>query len=116
LYIGIDTTKIHRELGWLPKTKFPDGIQKTNHYHEHVDHIAAFMMGAYDASQVGDIYTVDWATPHTVKSVAQHSVWADPDPEGAAILHSGFYYRTAFLSHRQEYRRRKEEFGLAGQE
>jgi len=57
-----------------------------NHYHEHVDHIAAYMMGAYDAPQVGDIHTVDWATPHTVRSVAQYSVWADLDPEDA-LLH-----------------------------
>lgn len=26
---AIDPTKIHRELGWLPETKFADGIQKT---------------------------------------------------------------------------------------
>lgn len=26
---AIDPTKIHRELGWLPETKFEDGIQKT---------------------------------------------------------------------------------------
>ena len=26
---AIDPAKIHRELGWLPETKFADGIQKT---------------------------------------------------------------------------------------
>lgn len=26
---AIDPTKIHDELGWLPETKFADGIQKT---------------------------------------------------------------------------------------
>ena len=26
---GIDPEKIHRELGWLPETKFSDGIEKT---------------------------------------------------------------------------------------
>ena len=26
---AIDPTKIHNELGWLPETKFEDGIQKT---------------------------------------------------------------------------------------
>ena len=26
---AIDPTKIHSELGWLPETKFADGIQKT---------------------------------------------------------------------------------------
>lgn len=25
----IDPTKIHNELGWLPETKFADGIKKT---------------------------------------------------------------------------------------
>ena len=26
---AIDPTKIHNELGWLPETKFADGIQET---------------------------------------------------------------------------------------
>ena len=26
---AIDPTKIHKELGWLPETKFEDGIKKT---------------------------------------------------------------------------------------
>lgn len=26
---AIDSTKIHNELGWLPETKFADGIKKT---------------------------------------------------------------------------------------
>ena len=26
---AIDPTKIHEELGWLPETKFADGIKKT---------------------------------------------------------------------------------------
>ena len=29
LRYAIDPTKIHNELGWLPETKFADGIQKT---------------------------------------------------------------------------------------
>ncbi len=29
LRYAIDPTKIHNELGWLPETKFPDGIKKT---------------------------------------------------------------------------------------
>ena len=33
---AIDPTKIHRELGWLPETKFADGIQKTIQWY--VDH------------------------------------------------------------------------------
>lgn len=58
-----------------------------NHYHEHVDHVAAYMMGAYDAPQAGDAHSVDWAAPFPVRSVAQYSVWADLDPEDA-LLHN----------------------------
>ena len=29
LRYAIDPTKIHNELGWLPETKFEDGIKKT---------------------------------------------------------------------------------------
>lgn len=58
-----------------------------NHYREHVDHIAAYMMGAYDAPQVGDAHTVDWAEPHAVISTAQYSVWAELDPEDALLHH-----------------------------
>jgi len=60
-------------------------ILAPNHYHEHVDHIATYMMAAYDAPQAGDIHTVDWATPYAVKSTAQYSVWAELDPEDALI-------------------------------
>lgn len=30
---AIDPTKIHNDLGWLPKTKFADGIKKTIHWY-----------------------------------------------------------------------------------
>lgn len=60
-------------------------ILAPNHYHEHLDHLATYMMAAYDAPQAGDMHTVDWATPYTVKSVAQYSVWAELDPEDALI-------------------------------
>ena len=37
---AIDPTKIHNELGWLPKTKFEDGIIKTiDWYLEHPDYL-----------------------------------------------------------------------------
>ena len=37
---GIDPTKIHNELGWLPKTKFEDGIIKTiDWYVEHPEYL-----------------------------------------------------------------------------
>ena len=32
---AIDPAKIHRELGWLPETKFADGIQKTIQWYVH---------------------------------------------------------------------------------
>ena len=57
-----------------------------NHYREHIDHVAASMMAAYDAPQCGDACAVDWADPSPVKSVAEYSVWADLDPEDA-LLH-----------------------------
>ena len=60
-------------------------ILAPNHYHEHLDHLATYMMAAYDAPQAGDMHTVDWATPFAVKSVAQYSVWAELDPEDALI-------------------------------
>lgn len=56
-----------------------------NHYHEHIDHWAAYMIAAFDAPQAGDAHTVDLATPYPVQSVAQYSVWAELDPEDAIL-------------------------------
>ena len=45
---AIDPTKIHNELGWLPKTKFEDGIKKTvKWYLEHQDWWKHIISGAY---------------------------------------------------------------------
>jgi dTDP-glucose 4,6-dehydratase len=45
---AIDPTKIHRELGWLPETKFADGIQKTiKWYLEHEDWWQPIISGEY---------------------------------------------------------------------
>ncbi len=45
---AIDPTKIHRELGWLPETKFADGIQKTiQWYVEHEDWWQPIVSGEY---------------------------------------------------------------------
>lgn len=45
---AIDPTKIHRELGWLPETKFADGIQKTIHWYlEHRDWWEPIISGEY---------------------------------------------------------------------
>ena len=60
-------------------------ILAPNHYHEHVDHIAAYMMAAYDAPQSGDAHSIEWGAPHTVVSTAQYSVWAELDPEDALL-------------------------------
>ena len=56
-----------------------------NHYHEHIDPCAAYLIGAYDAPQAGDAHSVDWADPYTVRSTAQYSVWAELDPEDAVL-------------------------------
>lgn len=47
---AIDPTKIHRELGWLPETKFADGIQKTiQWYVTHEDWWRPIISGEYMA-------------------------------------------------------------------
>ena len=45
---AIDPTKIHNELGWLPETKFADGIEKTiQWYLDHEDWWGAIVSGEY---------------------------------------------------------------------
>ena len=45
---AIDPTKIHNELGWLPETKFADGIQKTiQWYLDHEDWWQPIISGEY---------------------------------------------------------------------
>ncbi len=45
---AIDPTKIHDELGWLPETKFEDGIQKTiQWYLSHLEWWSEIISGAY---------------------------------------------------------------------
>ncbi len=56
-----------------------------NHYHEHIDHLASYLIASFDAPQVGDVIAVDWAAPYAIKSVAQYSVWANLDPEDALV-------------------------------
>ena len=56
-----------------------------NHYHEHIDHLAAHLMSSYDVPQAGDAALVDHGTPHAVRSTLQYSVWADLDPEDALV-------------------------------
>ena len=48
LRYAIDPTKIHNELGWLPETKFTDGIQKTiTWYLENMDWWELIISGEY---------------------------------------------------------------------
>lgn len=56
-----------------------------NHYHEHIDHMAAYLMSSFDVPQAGDMALVDHGTPHAVRSTLQYSVWADFDPEDAMV-------------------------------
>ena len=56
-----------------------------NHYHEHIDHLATYMMASFDVPQAGDAALVDCGTPHAVRSTLQYSVWADFDPEDALV-------------------------------
>ena len=45
---AIDPTKIHNELGWLPETKFADGIKKTiQWYLDHKDWWEEIISGEY---------------------------------------------------------------------
>lgn len=62
-------------------------VMVPNHYHEHIDHLAAHWMGSYDVPQAGDQVLVDYGTPHAVRSVLEYSVWADLDPEDALVHH-----------------------------
>ena len=56
-----------------------------NHYHEHIDHLATYLMSSFDVPQSGDAALVDYGVPHGVKSTLQYSVWADLDPEDALV-------------------------------
>ena len=56
-----------------------------NHYHEHIDHLAAHLMASFDCPQAGDAALVDHGTPHAVRSTLEYSVWADLDPEDALV-------------------------------
>ncbi len=64
-------------------------ILAPNHYHEHIDHLAAYLMAAFDSPQAGDAHSVDWAEPYPVRSTAQYSVWAEFDPEDALVRGRG---------------------------
>lgn len=48
-----------------------------NGHREHLDHTAVFMVGAFDAPQVGDPVMADWGESAPVRSVLQYAVWSD---------------------------------------
>ncbi|MGQ9623601.1 MAG: PIG-L deacetylase family protein, partial [Candidatus Caldatribacteriaceae bacterium] len=56
-----------------------------NGYREHLDHTAVFMVGAFDAPQVGDPVMADWGESDPVRSVLQYAVWSDFSPEDALL-------------------------------
>jgi len=60
-------------------------ILAPNHYREHIDHLASYLIAAFDSPQAGDPHSVDWAEPFAVKSTAQYSVWAELDPADALL-------------------------------
>lgn len=60
-------------------------VMLPNHYYEHIDHWAAYLMASFDVPQAGDAALVDCGTPHAVRSALQYSVWADFDPEDALV-------------------------------
>ncbi len=56
-----------------------------NHYHEHIDHLAAHLMASFDVPQAGDVVLVDYGEPFAVRSTLEYSVWANLDPENALV-------------------------------
>lgn len=71
-------------LRFLRETKVTR-VMIPNHYHEHIDHLAAHLMASFDCPQAGDAALVDHGTPHAVRSTLEYSVWADLDPEDALV-------------------------------
>lgn len=57
-----------------------------NGYREHLDHTAVFMVGAFDAPQVGDPVMADWGESTPIRSVLQYAVWSDFSFEDALLL------------------------------
>ncbi len=56
-----------------------------NGYREHIDHTAAYLLGAFDAPQVGDPILADWGLAAPVRSTLVYSVWGDFSPEDALV-------------------------------
>ncbi len=56
-----------------------------NGYREHIDHTAAYLLGAFDGPQVGDPVLADWGQTAPVRTTLVYSVWGDFSPEDALI-------------------------------
>jgi hypothetical protein len=56
-----------------------------NGYREHIDHEAAYRIGAYDGPQVGDAILAELGLASPIRSFAQYVVWADLSPEDALV-------------------------------
>ncbi len=59
-----------------------------NGYREHMDHEAAYRIGAYDGPQVGDNILADWGLAPPIRSCLQYAVWGDFSPEDALVTGS----------------------------
>lgn len=90
-------------IGWLmpwgKEGTFPRSLQTMrelritrllvpNGYREHVDHEAAFRIGAYDGPQVGDNILAEWGGAPPIRSFLQYAVWGDFSPEDALVTGS----------------------------
>jgi hypothetical protein len=56
-----------------------------NPYREHIDHEAAYQIGAYNGPQVGDACLAEIGFAPAIRSYAQYAVWADLSPEDALV-------------------------------
>ena len=63
----------------------PTRLLLPNGYREHMDHEAAFRVGAYDGPQIGDAILAEWGLAEPVRSTLQYAVWGDFSPEDALV-------------------------------
>jgi len=63
----------------------PTRLLVPNGYREHIDHEAAFRVGAYDGPQVGDAILAKYGLAEPIRSYLQYAVWGDFSPEDALV-------------------------------
>lgn len=100
IYFGYSDFSVIGNIGWQVGSGLNGSFQQVltklrelkitrvlvpNHFREHADHTAVNFIGSYDSPQAGDQILMDWATPHTVKSVIEYCVWSDLSPEDALV-------------------------------